>query len=421
MKKKQILVCGTGFGKIYLKAIAESKEYELMGILGKGSDRSRLLSKNLNVPMYTDIKEINQNVDAACVVVPNAAGGGNGANIAKSILAKGIPTLLEHPAHEVEIVNCIRESGSAAFMLNPFYRYIKPIRDFLEAAQIISKHAHLINALDRIEAVLDEPELPDNGNQHILSQAQPDQPEVQFSDVAFAYQDKEVLHNINFSMQKNTMTALVGPSGGGKSTIANLLARLWDVKSGKVTIRGTDIRDVPLAELMEQISMVFQRVYLFQDTIYNNISMGKPDATEEEVYEAAKKARCYDFIMALPDGFQTVIGEGGATLSGGEKQRISIARCILKDAPIVILDEATASVDTDNESYIQEAINELVKGKTLLVIAHRLNTIRQADQILVISDGRISEQGTHDELMAKAGIYQDFVNIRKKASGWSLA
>ena len=256
-------------------------------------------------------------------------------------------------------------------------------------------------ALDRIEAVLDEPELPDNGNQHILSQAQPDQPEVQFSDVAFAYQDKEVLHNISFSMQKNTMTALVGPSGGGKSTIA-------------------DIRDVPLAELMEQISMVFQRVYLFQDTIYNNISMGKPDATEQEVYEAAKKARCYDFIMALPDGFQTVVGEGGATLSGGEKQRISIARCILKDAPIVILDEATASVDTDNESYIQEAINELVKGKTLLVIAHRLNTIRQADQILVISNGQISEQGTHDELMAKAGIYQEFVNIRKKSAGWSL-
>lgn len=275
-------------------------------------------------------------------------------------------------------------------------------------------------ALDRIEAVLDEPELPDNGNQHILSQAQPDQPEVQFSDVAFAYQDKEVLHNISFSMQKNTMTALVGPSGGGKSTIANLLARLWDVKSGTVTVRGTDIRDVPLAELMEQISMVFQRVYLFQDTIYNNISMGKPDATEQEVYEAAKKARCYDFIMALPDGFQTVVGEGGATLSGGEKQRISIARCILKDAPIVILDEATASVDTDNESYIQEAINELVKGKTLLVIAHRLNTIRQADQILVISNGQISEQGTHDELMAKAGIYQEFVNIRKKSAGWSL-
>lgn len=275
-------------------------------------------------------------------------------------------------------------------------------------------------ALDRIEAVLNEEELPDKGTQHI-SQADSNLPEICFDNVTFAYQDKEVLHDISFSMKKHTMTALVGPSGGGKSTIANLLARLWDVKSGKVTIRGTDIRDVPLSELMEQISMVFQRVYLFQDTIYNNISVGKPDATEEEVYEAAKKARCYDFVMALPDGFQTVIGEGGATLSGGEKQRISIARCILKDAPIVILDEATASVDTDNESYIQEAINELVKGKTLLVIAHRLNTIRQADQILVIADGRISEQGTHDELMEKAGIYQDFVNIRKKSSGWSIA
>lgn len=275
-------------------------------------------------------------------------------------------------------------------------------------------------ALDRIEEVLNEKELPDKGTQHI-SKVDVTSPEVCFNHVAFAYQDKEVLHNINFSMKKNTMTALVGPSGGGKSTIANLLARLWDVKSGKVMVRGTDIRNVPLSELMNQISMVFQRVYLFQDTIYNNISMGKPDATEQEVYEAAKKARCYDFIMALPEGFQTVIGEGGATLSGGEKQRISIARCILKDAPIVILDEATASVDTDNESYIQEAISELVKGKTLLVIAHRLNTIREADQILVIADGRISEQGTHDELMAKAGIYQDFLNIREKSSGWSLA
>ena len=276
-------------------------------------------------------------------------------------------------------------------------------------------------ALDRIEAVLDEPELPDTGKQHIPAQAQPGQPEVRFHDVAFAYQDKEVLHHISFSMPPHTMTALVGPSGGGKSTIANLLARLWDVKSGSVAIRGVDTRQVPLAELMDHISMVFQRVYLFQDTIDNNISMGKPDATEEEVYEAARKARCYDFIMALPDGFQTVVGEGGATLSGGEKQRISIARCILKDAPIVILDEATASVDTDNESYIQEAISELVKGKTLLVIAHRLNTIQNADQILVISDGRISQHGTHEELMKQPGIYQDFVRIRMNSAGWSLS
>ena len=276
-------------------------------------------------------------------------------------------------------------------------------------------------ALDRIEAVLNEPELPDTGKQHLPAQAQPGQPEVQFNDVVFAYQDKEVLHHISFAMKKDSMTALVGPSGSGKSTIANLLARLWDVKSGSIIIRGMDIRNVPLAELMEQISMVFQRVYLFQDTIYNNISIGKPDATEEEVYAAAKKARCYDFIMALPDGFQTVVGEGGTTLSGGEKQRISIARCILKDAPIIILDEATASVDTDNESYIQEAISELVKGKTLLVIAHRLNTIQNADQILVIDNGQIAQQGTHEELLKQPGIYQEFVNIRKNAAGWSLA
>ena len=276
-------------------------------------------------------------------------------------------------------------------------------------------------ALDRIEAVLEEPELPDEGKQHLPAQPCPGQPEVQFDDVAFAYQNKEVLHHISFSMDKSSMTALVGPSGGGKSTIANLLARLWDVKSGSVAIRGVDTRQVSLAELMDHISMVFQRVYLFQDTIYNNISMGKPDATEEEVYEAARKARCYDFIMALPDGFRTVVGEGGATLSGGEKQRISIARCILKDAPIVILDEATASVDTDNESYIQEAISELVKGKTLLVIAHRLNTIQNADQILVISDGQISQHGTHEELLKQHGIYQDFVHIRMNSAGWSLA
>ena len=276
-------------------------------------------------------------------------------------------------------------------------------------------------ALDRIEAVLDEPELPDTGKQHIPAQAQPGQPEVQFNDVAFAYQDKEVLHHISFSMFPNSMTALVGPSGGGKSTIANLLARLWDVKSGSVAIRGVDTRQVPLAELMDHISMVFQRVYLFQDTIYNNISMGKPNATEEEVYEAARKARCYDFIMALPDGFQTVVGEGGATLSGGEKQRISIARCILKDAPIVILDEATASVDTDNESYIQEAISELVKGKTLLVIAHRLNTIQNADQILVVADGRIAEHGTHAELVQQDGLYRRFTAIREQAEGWRIA
>ena len=273
------------------------------------------------------------------------------------------------------------------------------------------------SCMDRIEEVFGEKELPDNGKTSIPENSEA--PEVEFRNVRFAYGEKDVLHSISFTLPQHTMAALVGPSGGGKSTVANLLARFWDVGSGKVLVRGKDVRDVRLADLMDHISMVFQRVYLFQDTIYNNIAMGRPDAAREEVMEAAKKARCYDFIMALPNGFDTVIGEGGESLSGGERQRISIARCILKDAPIVILDEATASVDADNESYIQQAISELCKGKTLLVIAHRLNTIRNADQILVIADGRIAQSGTHKELMEAGGLYRDFVTVRQQSQGWN--
>ena len=273
------------------------------------------------------------------------------------------------------------------------------------------------SCMDRIEEVFGEKKLPDNGKSSIPESS--DAPEVEFQNVRFAYGEKDVLHNISFTLPQHTMAALVGPSGGGKSTVANLLARFWDVGSGKVLVRGKDVRDVRLADLMDHISMVFQRVYLFRDTIYNNIAMGRPDATREEVLEAARKARCYDFVMALPDGFDTVIGEGGASLSGGERQRISIARCILKDAPIVILDEATASVDADNESYIQQAISELVQGKTLLVIAHRLNTIRGADQILVISDGEIAQRGTHQSLMEEDGIYRNFVTVRQQSRGWN--
>ena len=270
--------------------------------------------------------------------------------------------------------------------------------------------------MDRIEAVLAQPELPDRGRESFPKVGSA--PEVEFRNVTFAYGEKEVLHDVSFTLEKKRMLALVGPSGGGKSTVANLLSRFWDVKQGQILVRGRDIRDIPLSDLMDQISMVFQRVYLFQDTVYNNIAMGRTDATREEVYEAARKARCYDFIMELPDGFDTVIGEGGASLSGGERQRISIARCILKDAPIVILDEATASVDADNESYIQEAITQLCRGKTLLVIAHRLNTIRHADEILVIDQGRIVQAGDHETLMAEEGIYHRFITARSNPTGW---
>lgn len=273
------------------------------------------------------------------------------------------------------------------------------------------------SCMDRIEEVFAEAELSDKGTAHIPARS--GGPEVEFRNVSFAYGEKETLRDISFRLEKNQMAALVGPSGGGKSTIASLLARFWDVKSGQVLVRGVDIRDIPLSELMNHISMVFQRVYLFQDTIYNNIAMGRPDASREEVIEAARKARCHDFIMALPNGYDTVVGEGGESLSGGEKQRISIARCILKDAPIVILDEATASVDADNESYIQQAISELCKGKTLLVIAHRLNTIRHADQIFVVAEGQIVQRGVHEALMREEGIYRKFVSVRENSQGWN--
>jgi len=264
--------------------------------------------------------------------------------------------------------------------------------------------------LDRIESVFEEAEMNNEGKSVLPSSGSNSAPEISYENVTFAYGDKDALKNISFEAENGQMIALVGPSGGGKSTIANLLARFWDIKEGSIKIRGTDIRSVPISNLMDNISMVFQRVYLFKDTVFNNIAMGKTNATREEVIEVAKKARCYDFIMHLPDGFDTVIGEGGASLSGGEQQRISIARCMLKDAPIVILDEATASVDADNEHFIQEAISELCRGKTLIVIAHRLNTIRNADKIIVINNGQIAESGSHEELMAKGGQYANMVS-----------
>ena len=268
-------------------------------------------------------------------------------------------------------------------------------------------------SLDRIEEVFAAEELKDEGKKELAGIGSvSDHAEIMYDNVSFAYTEKDVLKDVSFDVKQGQMTALVGPSGGGKSTIASLLARFWDVKGGRILVRGEDIRNVSLGSLMDQISMVFQRVYLFQDTVYNNIAIGRPDATREEVEEAAKKARCYDFIMQLPEGFETVIGEGGASLSGGEKQRISIARCILKDSPIVILDEATASVDADNERAIQEAISELCRNKTLLVIAHRLKTIKDADQILVVSGGEIVERGDHTSLMDMEGMYAHMVSLQ---------
>lgn len=272
-------------------------------------------------------------------------------------------------------------------------------------------------ALDRVERIKKAKKIDEDGKDIVL-----DSFDIAFQHVSFAYENgNPILKDVSFSIPQGSMTAIVGPSGGGKTTITRLIARFWDVQEGSITIGGHDVKEFTCDSLLKNMSMVFQNVYLFHDTIENNIKFGCPDATHDQVVEAAKKACCHDFISALPQGYDTVIGEGGSTLSGGEKQRISIARAMLKDAPIILLDEATASVDPENEVHLQQAISALVKNKTLIVIAHRLSTIRDADQILVVDNGKIVEKGVHAELIQQKGIYQKFWNIRQKARNWKLA
>lgn len=248
----------------------------------------------------------------------------------------------------------------------------------------------------------------------------PESEDIALSHVDFSYDSKPILCDVSLKIPEKTTVAIVGPSGSGKTTLCNLMARFWDVQSGSVTLGGHDVREYSYDSLIKNFSFVFQRTYLFSDTIANNIRFGKPNASMDEVKAAAKKARCYDFIMALPDGFDTVIGEGGATLSGGERQRISIARAIMKDAPIIILDEATANVDPENEKELMEAVAELTHNKTVIMIAHRLKTVRSADRIFVVDRGEIVQQGTHDELVAVDGLYRRFVVERKQAAGWKV-
>ena len=242
-----------------------------------------------------------------------------------------------------------------------------------------------------------------------------------FDHVRFQYDSKrEIIKDISFEIQEGQKVAIVGPSGSGKTTLVNLMARFWDVNQGHITLGGQDIRNYPTELLLKQLSMVFQDVYLFNDSIINNIRFAKPEATDEEIMAVCQKARCHEFIMEQKDGYATMVGEGGVNLSGGEKQRISITRALLKDAPIILLDEATSSVDPENEAEILAAVNELCKGKTVISIAHRLSTVENADQILVVDDGQIKERGTHRELLSQGGIYASFVDARTKAKGWRI-
>ena len=298
-----------------------------------------------------------------------------------------------------------------AFLSMSIFGTIEPISDSAHVLAVIN------NALDKLDEI-SEGGLLDSEGRNI----KPDRFDIEYKNVEFAYEkNRSILKDVSFRLPQGSTTAIVGPSGSGKTTICNLIARFYDVSSGSISLGGHNLKDYTCDSLLSNISMVFQNVYLFNDTIRANICFGRDGVTEEEMIEAAKKARCHDFIMELPDGYDTVIGEGGGTLSGGQKQRISIARAILKDAPIIILDESTASIDPENEHLIQGAITELSKGKTVIIIAHRLATIESVDQILVVDNGSIIEKGTHAELVTRGGKYSEFVKIRQKAENWQIA
>ena len=286
----------------------------------------------------------------------------------------------------------------------------------LETMGTFSSLIHVVSVcVDKANAVLGLDTMDIDGKE-----LNPENHDIEVKNIEFSYDKRKIIDGISLSIPEKTTTAIVGPSGGGKTTLCNLIARFWDVDSGEITLGGTNVKDYSMNSLMNNFSFVFQNVYLFADTIENNIKFGRPEATHEEVVEAAKKACCHDFISKLPDGYNTVIGEGGATLSGGEKQRISIARAIMKDSPIIILDEATANVDPENERELTLAVDALTKEKTIIMIAHRLKTVRHADQIVVVDQGRIAQKGTHEELMKQDGIYRRFVDSRELAVSWKI-
>lgn len=270
-------------------------------------------------------------------------------------------------------------------------------------------------SVDKASEILELPPMDIEG-----TDLEPENYDIDVQDIVFSYDKRRIIDGITVHIPERTTTAIVGPSGGGKTTLCHLISRFWDVDAGCVKLGGTDVKEYSMDSLMKNFSFVFQNVYLFQDTVANNIRFGREDAPMEQVIDAAKKACCHDFIMALPDGYDTLIGEGGASLSGGEKQRISIARAMMKDSPVIILDEATANVDPENEKDLVDAIEALTREKTILMIAHRLKTVRSADQILVVDHGRIVQQGCHDSLMKEDGIYKRFVEARKLAAGWKL-
>ena len=375
----------------YIQGISEVKSYNLLGKQAKRLNDANEACAKINTKMellfvpYHFLQGVVTKITGAIIVIGSAAFYINGTMSAVYAIGMTI----------------------SAFMLY----------SSLECAGNYSSLLHVVSVcVDKANTILELDTMDIDGKE-----IKPQNCNIELDHISFSYDRRKIIDDVSLSIPEKTTTAIVGPSGGGKSTLCNLIARFWDVDEGKVTLGGVNVKDYSMNSLMNNFSFVFQTVYLFADTIENNIKFGRQDATHEEVVAAAKKACCHEFISQLPNGYDTVIGEGGSSLSGGQKQRISIARAIMKDAPVVILDEATANVDPENEKDLMDAIEALTKEKTIIMIAHRLKTVRHADQIVVVDKGRIAQQGTHEQLMTQDGIYKRFVDAREQAVSWKLA
>ena len=374
----------------YIKGIAEVKSYSLTGQYNRRLESAIDENAAANIDMELKLQPLMWAQNAVAKLI----------DVGVVVLS-----LTLYTGGRMELLNCVMLC-ICSFLLT----------EGLEQAGTQSSLLRVVETcVNQATDILDLPAMDISG-----AELKPEHYDLRAEDIRFSYDEKPIINGVTLDIPERTTTAIVGPSGGGKTTLCHLLSRFWDVDSGRVTLGGHDVREYDLDSLMQNFSFVFQNVYLFHDTIANNIRFGQPDAPMEKVMAAAKKARCHDFIMKLLQGYDTVIGESGGTLSGGERQRLSIARAMMKDAPIIILDEATANVDPENEKELMEAIQALTREKTVIMIAHRLKTVRHADQILVVDKGQIVQRGTHEELMTQDGIYRRFISGREQAVGWKL-
>jgi len=374
----------------YLQGMAEVKAYHLTGTK----------SRELNDAITANVKV---NTDMEMTLIPRMS--------AQSFLAKLTGVCMVALSCFFYCRGSMDTLTAIIMVISAFIVYAS-----LETAGNYSALLRVVDvSVTRAQEILDTPQMSIEGET-----IRPESRDLAAQDVEFSYEKRKVIDGITVQIPEKTTTAIVGPSGGGKTTLVNLLARFWDTDAGRVTLGGRDVKEYDMDALMENFSFVFQNVYLFHDTVADNIRFGQPDASMEKVVEAAKKACCHDFIQALPEGYDTVIGEGGASLSGGEKQRISIARAMMKDAPVIFLDEATANVDPENENDLMQAIQSLTAQKTVIMIAHRLKTVEHADQILVVDHGKIVQHGTHAQLMQEDGIYRTFISERREAASWKV-